>query len=144
MSSLMRQTHNWRGKIQSLMASHRLPLVQDCFLFICKWKSFHAFALPFTFQRGFHCHDCVWGPLAPFCELHGSFVLLLSILLYPAYRRTQGELVFFLFLYKLTPGAWGNLWGFLMTACLVSPRYHKEHFKVLGSKALTAKKMDAK
>lgn len=139
MSPLMRHTHDWRGKIRSLMASHRLPLVQDCFLFICKWRSFFAFALPFPFQRRFHCLDCVWGRLVPFHELHGGFVLLLSLLLYPARGGTQGELVFFPLLYKSTPRARGNLWGFLMTACLVSPsRCHKEYFKVLGSKTFTA------
>lgn len=133
-SLLMRHTHNWRGKIQSLTVSHRLPLVQDSFRFVCKWKSFLAFALPVPFQRSGHCLDCVWGRLVPFCELHGSLVLL-----YPAYRGSQGELLSFSSLYKSTPRARGDLWGFLTTACLVSPsRHHKEHFKVLGSKTLTA------
>lgn len=88
----------------------------------------------------------VWGGcLVPFRELHGSLVLLLSLLLYPAYRGTQGQLLSFSSLYKSTPRARGNLWGFLTTACLVSPsRHHKEHFKVLGLKTLTAKKIDAK
>lgn len=92
-SLLTRHTHNWRGKIQSLTVSHRLPLVQDSFRFICKWKSFFAFALPVPFQRSLHCLDCVWGRLVPFRELHGSLVLLLSLLLYPACRGSQGELL---------------------------------------------------
>ena len=80
-----------------------------------------------------------WLCVGSFRELHGSFVLLLSLLLYPACRGTQGELVFSPLLYKSMPRARGNLWGFLMTACLVSPsRCHKEHFKVLGSKTFTA------
>lgn len=90
-SPLMRQIHNWRSKTQSLMASHRLPLVQDSFLLICKWNLFPAFALPFTFQRSFHNHDFVYGASDALSWASQKFCVAVIIIAIYSLQRDPGR-----------------------------------------------------
>lgn len=86
---------NCRGKIQSLTVSHRLPLVQDCFPFICKWKSFLVFALSVPFHRSLHCLDCVGGLSGALSRTSWKFGAAVIVIAISSLQRDRGTAALF-------------------------------------------------